>query len=776
MILQTKSVNPDCILIGTIPKQGRNFAALQFWRTGLGLALVCVFTAPATLEAEKGSAQKKSKNKPVAEAIESKEKSIEALTALARQSVVIVSRSGRDGAEEGVGAGFIVSTNGLIATCLHVIGEARPITVRLANGKKYEASEIYAWDRKLDLAIIRIEAGSLSALPLGDSDNLKQGASVLAMGNPLGLDHSVVQGIVSGRRSFLQSEMIQLAIPVEPGNSGGPLLDLQGQVEGILTLKSALTPNLGFAMPVNDLKPLLQKPNPVPIQRWLSIGQLNPEEWKPLFGARWSQKTGRIQVEGSGAGFGGRTLCLSQKTIPEPPFEVAVTVRLDDETGAAGLVFGSDGDQKHYGFYPSSGQLRLTRFNGSNVLSWTILDQVESAHYRPGEWNTLKVRVDSDKIRCYVNDNMVIESSDVKLAGDKVGLAKFRDTRAMFKDFQFGRRLAVSNSAPSKELEAAVVRRLEELADKPDADLIAALPSLGEAGQSILAERARNLEQEAARLRKLVVAINRQAVQTELIKLFAAPEPEIDLFYAALLVAKLDDASLAIEPYRQQLLDISREILLGLPAEADEQTRLNALINYLFKENGFPGSRNDYYNRANSYLNEVLDEREGLPISLSVLFIELAHRIGLKTVEGVGLPGHFVVEHFPKEGQAQLIDVFDGGKTLSREDANEMARAYTGAPLRQDQLQPATKREIILRMLRNLLGIAQNNEPAADSLRYLDLIVALAPDPGKDRLHRARIRLQSGDRVGAKQDFKWLIEHEPDWVDLEQIGEIYRSL
>src|SRR5438093_7700479 len=143
MILETNSVNLDCILIGRIPKQRRSFPDLQFWRTGLHLALICVLGTPVGLQAEKGSAQKKSKNKPIAETIEPKEMSIEALTALARQSVVIVSHSGRDGAEEGVGAGFIVSTNGLIATCLHVIGEARPITVRLANGKKYEASEIY---------------------------------------------------------------------------------------------------------------------------------------------------------------------------------------------------------------------------------------------------------------------------------------------------------------------------------------------------------------------------------------------------------------------------------------------------------------------------------------------------------------------------------------------------------------------------------------------------------------------------------------------------------
>src|SRR5262249_44141805 len=152
-----------------------------------------------------------------------------------------------------------------------VIGEARPIAVRSSDGKRYEVTEIYAWDRKLDLALIRIDANGLPAFRLGDSDALKQGASVVVMGNSLGLEHSIVQGVVSARREFDGLEMIQLAIPIEPGNSGGPLLDLQGRVHGILNMKSAVTPNLGFAVPINALKPLLDKPNPIPMKRWLTI-------------------------------------------------------------------------------------------------------------------------------------------------------------------------------------------------------------------------------------------------------------------------------------------------------------------------------------------------------------------------------------------------------------------------------------------------------------------------------------------------------------------------
>ena len=720
-----------------------------------------------------GAADKPSKNsKPLPAA--SPDKSVEALAATALKSVVTISHYGRDGKPNGVGAGFVVSSNGLLATCLHVIGEARPISVQLSNGKRYEVIEVFASDRKLDLALIRIAASNLVSLPLGDSDALKQGTPVIAIGNPLGLEQSVVQGVVSAKREFDGVEMIQLAIPIEPGNSGGPLLDMQGRVHGLLTMKSALTANLGFAMPVSALRPLLAKPNPVPMERWLTIGSLNSKEWTPVFGARWSRRGGGIQVDGLGTGFGGRALCLSQKIVPATPYEIAVSVKLDDEAGAAGLVFASDGGDKHYGFYPTGGQLRLTRFDGPDVFSWDILKTVPSPHYRPGEWNALKVRVEKEKIRCYVNDQLVIESDDHGLTGGRAGLAKFRDTKADFKQFQIGTNLAAASM--SAELRAALDRQIQEYSTKPDPKMAASLQANAEASRARLGERARQLELEAARLRKLSLTVHRQSVVTNLVRALSGPEARIDLFHAALLVSKLDNPDLDVEAYRAQLEEMAREIAAKIPAGAGDAAKLAALTKYLFAENGFHGSRNDYYNRANSYLNEVLDDREGLPITLSVLFMELARRIGLDNIAGVPLPGHFVVKHVPKKGAEQLIDVFDGGKAMTRADAEELVETSTGGALTDEMLQAATKRDIILRMVNNLLGIAQRVESAGELLRYFDVIVALSPDAAKERWMRAMLRLESGDQTGAKEDLKWLLDHNPPGINLERAAELYRSL
>jgi regulator of sirC expression with transglutaminase-like and TPR domain len=274
----------------------------------------------------------------------------------------------------------------------------------------------------------------------------------------------------------------------------------------------------------------------------------------------------------------------------------------------------------------------------------------------------------------------------------------------------------------------------------------------------------------------MAALIHRRSVEAELVALLNAPEEKIDLFHAALLLARLDTPDFDLEPYRQQIEEMAHEIKAALPRGADGAAKLRALNKYLFEENGFHGSRTDYYNRANSYLNQVLDDREGLPITLSVLFIELARRIGLEDVSGLPLPGHFMVRYAPTEGDAQIIDVFNGGKTVTRTEAQELVIAASGGGFSEQDIRAATKREIILRMLHNLYGIAERDNSVDDLLRYLDVILALDPGNARDRFLRARLHLRKGDVPGAKRDLKRLLESEPAGIDLERIEELYQSL
>src|SRR5688572_29990738 len=205
-------------------------------------------------------------------------------------SIVVIRGSGRDGKQDGLGSGFIVDSSGLIATNLHVIGEGRSFTVETSDGRKLQPVAVYASDRNFDLAVVRVEAKDLSALPLGDSDDVEPGREVIALGNPQGLERSVVKGVVSGSREIDGLPLIQLAIPIEPGNSGGPVLDMAGRVLGVVTMKSQVTDNLGFAVKINAVKPLLAKPNTVLMDRWLTIGAIDQDRWEPLFGSKWTQR------------------------------------------------------------------------------------------------------------------------------------------------------------------------------------------------------------------------------------------------------------------------------------------------------------------------------------------------------------------------------------------------------------------------------------------------------------------------------------------------------
>ena len=702
-------------------------------------------------------------------------KTVEQLAEESKESIAVLLYTGRDGKQQGIGTGFVVSADGLIATNLHVIGEARPITVQLADGSKHQATAVHASDKKLDLAIIKIDVKKkLKPLILGDSAKLPQGQAIVAIGHPRGLEHSVVAGVLSGSRDMDGVSMLQLAIPIEQGNSGGPVLDMQGRVVGIVTMKSLVTNNLGFAIPVNALKQLIARPNTITMEQWLTIGALDKSEWKTMYGARWRQRAGRILVDGGGTGFGGRTLCFSERKPLDYPFELTVTVKLDDEAGAAGLIFGGDGGDKHYGFYPTGGKLRLTRFDGPDVFSWKILHDQKEPAYRPGDWNTFKVRIEKDKFTCYVNEEKITELAKPEYYGTTVGLAKFRDTVAEFKKFQAASKVATSAIATDFRLAFEKSLAKIPLDKETTAKDLAPLLKFPSASQTLLRDKARELERQAEQLRKLAVTVHHERCLAELAQIFQAPDAKVDLAHAALLVAQFDNEELDLDAYRQEIDRLARLVATKIPKDANAPVRLATLNNFLFKERGFHGSSAEYYSRSNSYLNEVIDDREGLPITLSVLYIEIARRLDLKVV-GVPLPGHFVVRHEPADSPAQLVDVFTG-TLMSREQAEKKVKQITGRDANDKDFEAVSKKAIVVRMLHNLLNVARGEKDGDGMLRYLDGILAIDSEAYEERWARANFRSFAGLRVGALADCELLLKHAPPGVDLDQVRELRRRL
>ncbi|MFO0863980.1 MAG: transglutaminase family protein [Gemmataceae bacterium] len=717
-------------------------------------------------------AQDKKKDQPAPKAEAAL--SVEKLTELTKPSVVVIHYTGREGKEAGLGSGFVISDDGLIVTNMHVIGDARPISIQMQDGKRHDVVSVHAFDRHLDLAIVKIDAKGLKPLALGDSDKLTVGQAIAAIGHPQGLKYSVVAGVLSGTRDVEGVTMLQIAMPIEQGNSGGPVIDMQGKVVGVVTLKSLVTANLGFAVPVNAVHAMLKKPNTVPMEKWLTLGVLDKSEWKTVHGGRWRQRAGRITADGVGTGFGGRTFALWQHAIPKEPYEISVAVKLDDEAGAAGVIFAGDGGDRHYGFYPTSGKLRFTRFEGPDVYSWKILHDAPSSHYRPGEWNQLRVRIEKGSAQCFVNDQLVHEEKDLKPFGDKAGIAKFRQTVAEYKRFQVGTKLGAAR-LPEEQIASLKKAVNAYLDDKStSAEAIERLLPAGDPSMTILREQARKLEKQAAQLKALASRLHVQVVLAELAKEAKKDEKDLDLARSALLLAKLDNEELDVDAYRNEFDRLGRELKQALPKDADDEKKLEALNKFLFEDRGFHGSRHDYYSKANSYLNEVLDDREGLPITLAVAYIEVGRRIGLNLV-GVGLPGHFVVRHEPKGETPVMIDVFEGGKFMSEEAAERKVMSMTGKALRNKDLKTVPKKAILVRMLHNLINLADKDSDRDAMLRYLDGILTIDPAQHEERWVRAVLRFQTGLHDDVISDCDYLLDHaEGTATDLDRVRELKR--
>ncbi len=165
-------------------------------------------------------------------------------------AVVSISRSG------GSGSGVVVRSDGIVLTNAHVVGNARAVEVRLADGRTIPG-QVLGRDPSIDIAVVRVNAQDLPAAPVGDSDALVAGQTAIAIGNPLGLDRTITTGVVSAvnrsPRGFGLDGLIQTDAAISPGNSGGPLLDSRGRLIGINTavIVAPGAEGLGFAIPIN---------------------------------------------------------------------------------------------------------------------------------------------------------------------------------------------------------------------------------------------------------------------------------------------------------------------------------------------------------------------------------------------------------------------------------------------------------------------------------------------------------------------------------------------
>ena len=186
---------------------------------------------------------------------------IPAISREADGSIVSIVMSDKDGHPLAQGSGFLVSKNGHIVTNYHVIKNGASAVIKLPNGAFFAVDGVLASDKTRDVAIIKAHGNDFRTLPLGDSNRLQVGEEVVAIGNPLSLESTVSNGIVSAIRTVEDEggKFVQITAPISPGSSGGPLFNMAGEVVGITTSHLIGGQNLNFAIPINDVKLMLSR-------------------------------------------------------------------------------------------------------------------------------------------------------------------------------------------------------------------------------------------------------------------------------------------------------------------------------------------------------------------------------------------------------------------------------------------------------------------------------------------------------------------------------------
>lgn len=252
----------------------------------------------------------------------------------------------------------------------------------------------------------------------------------------------------------------------------------------------------------------------------------------------------------------------------------------------------------------------------------------------------------------------------------------------------------------------------------------------------------------------------------------AGPEADIDLVEAALLIAAHEYPELDVAAYQARMDRIAATLKARLRRDIGPVESIVALNRYLFEELGFRGNAREYYDPRNSFLNEVLDRKLGIPITLAIVYIEVGRHIGL-ALHGVSFPGHFLVKCPARDGVI-VLDPYAGGASLSLEHLQQRLRALRGgaappADLAQRMLAAAGKKDILARMLRNLKGIYLQRRDFSRALAAADRVITLEPRAADEYRDRAGIYMELECFRAALSDFRNYLMLKPGADDADAV-------
>ncbi len=253
-----------------------------------------------------------------------------------------------------------------------------------------------------------------------------------------------------------------------------------------------------------------------------------------------------------------------------------------------------------------------------------------------------------------------------------------------------------------------------------------------------------------------------------------AKDEDIPLVWAALTIARDEYPDLDVAAYEAQLDEYGQRARAQTVDAEGAVGQVRAINNLMFDELGFSGNQQDYYDPRNSYLNDVLDRKLGIPISLAVLQLDIAQRAGVP-MQGISFPGHFLVS-LPVDGGLLVLDPFHRGRSVDADELKLRAKPHLGdADLRDEQLSellvPASNRAILTRMLRNLKTLYVEREDWERALRCTARLLTVdANQPGEVR-DRGLLYLRIGHAEAAREDLKHYLALRPQADDIDQVRE-----
>ncbi|HJQ68350.1 MAG TPA: transglutaminase-like domain-containing protein [Blastocatellia bacterium] len=265
-------------------------------------------------------------------------------------------------------------------------------------------------------------------------------------------------------------------------------------------------------------------------------------------------------------------------------------------------------------------------------------------------------------------------------------------------------------------------------------------------------------------------------------EIVSGDDEQIDLAEAALLIAAEEYPAVDMNIYIERLDLIANSVRDRVRDDVDPELVISALNFTLFDELGFRGNQESYYDPRNSFLNQVIDRRIGIPITLTVVYMEVARRIGF-AVYGVGLPSHFIAGHSGEAGEV-YIDPFNQGRVLGRAGVEKMFSELGGGAveLKEEHLAPVRKKQIITRMLSNLLNIYLGNYSGAGerytdyarALRVMERVILINPSSAAHVRDYGLLLAANGKMKEAIEELERYIARAPDAADAESIrNQIY---